>query len=77
MQTKVFNTFFESMQNNLALLSNDFIPDTSFSDTSSLAKTLQSLAAQVNNMCVFLVDGYHDKFYKANTHTEFKEIIYG
>lgn len=77
MQTKVFNTFLESMQNNLALLSNDFIPDTSFSDTSSLAKTLQSLSAQVNNMRVFLVDGYHDKFYKANTHTEFKEIIYG
>lgn len=77
MQTKVFNTFFESMQNNLALLSNDFIPDTSFSDTSSLAKNLQSLAAQVNNMRVFLVDGYHDKFYNANTHTEFKEVIYG
>lgn len=39
--------------------------------------TLQSLAGQVNNLRVFLVGGYHDKFYNANTHTEFIEIIYG
>lgn len=45
--------------------------------TCSLAKTLQSLAGQVNNLRVFLVDGYHDRFYTAKTNTEFIEIIYG
>lgn len=64
MQTKVFNSFFGSIQNNLALLSNDFVPDTSFEDTSSVAKTLEFLACQVNNLRVFLVKGYHDKFYR-------------
>ena len=59
MQTKVFNLFFESIQNNLALLSNDFLPDTSFEDTSSVAKTLESLACQVDNLRISLVKGYH------------------
>lgn len=77
MDRKVFNSYVSAISANLSKLNDDFAEDTVFPDTSSLAKTLQSLAGQVNNMRVFLVDGYHDKFYKANTYTEFIEIIYG
>lgn len=78
MQTNVFDGFLESMSFNIQQLSNDFIPDTTFSDSSSVAKTLQSLAAQVNNLRVFLVDGYHDKFYRHMPDgSEIKELIYG
>lgn len=77
MQRNQFDSAVTAILDNLSKLNDDFAQDTIFSDTSSLAKTLQSLAGQVNNMRVFLVDGYHDKFYKANTHTEFIEIIYG
>lgn len=38
--------------------------DSAFSRDSSVAKTLESLAGQVNNLRVFLVDGYHDSFYR-------------
>lgn len=77
MQRKQFDSSIIAMLDNLSKLNNDFIEDVVYPDTSSLAKTLQSLAGQVNNMRVFLVDGYHDKFYKANTNTEFIDIIYG
>lgn len=77
MQRNQFDSAVTAILDNLSKLNDDFAQDTIFSDTSSLAKTLQSLAGQVNNMRVFLVDGYHDKFYKANTHTDFIDIIYG
>lgn len=77
MQRKVFNSFISGIQTNLSKLNDDFVEDTVFTDTSSLAKTLQSLAAEVNNLRVFLVNGYHDKFYNSKSYTEFKEIIYG
>lgn len=42
-------------------------------------KTSQSLSGsgQVNNLRVFLVGGYHDRFYTAKTNTKFIDIIYG
>ena len=69
MQSKQFDSVLMAIFENLLKLNNDFVEDTSFSDTSSLAKTLQSLAGQVNNLRVFLVDGYHDRFYTAKTDT--------
>lgn len=65
MQSKVFDSALMGIFENLLKLNNDFVEDTSFPDTCSLAKTLQSLAGQVNNLRVFLVDGYHDRFYTA------------
>lgn len=64
MQRKVFNSFVSAISDNLSKLNDDFLEDTSFADTSSVAKTLESLACQINNMRVFLVNGYHDKFYR-------------
>lgn len=77
MQSKVFDSALMAIFENLLKLNNDFVEDTSFPDTSSLAETLQSLASQVNNLRVFLVDGYHDRFYTAKTNIEFIDIIYG
>lgn len=77
MQRKQFDSSVSAILDNLSKLTDDFAQDTSFPDTSSLAKTLQSLAGQVNNLRVFLVDGYHDRFYTAKTNTEFIDIIYG
>lgn len=64
MQRKVFNSFVSAIMDDLSKLNDDFVEDTSFSDTSSVSKTLESLACQVNNLRVFLVEGYHDKFYR-------------
>lgn len=64
MQCKVFNSFVSAITDNLSKLNDDFVEDTSFAGTSSVAKTLESLACQVNNLRVFLVEGYHDKFYR-------------
>lgn len=77
MQRKIFDSYVSAILDNLSKLNDDFVQDTVFPDTSSLAKTLQFLAGQVNDLRVFLVGGYHDKFYNANTDIEFKEIIYG
>lgn len=77
MQRNQFDSAVSAILDNLSKLNDDFAQDTHFTDTSSLAKTLQSLSGQVNNLRVFLVDGYHDRFYSANTNTEFIEIIYG
>lgn len=64
MKRKVFNSFVSAISDNLSRLNDDFVEDTSFVDTSSVAKTLAALACQVNNMRVFLVKGYNDKFYR-------------
>ena len=77
MHRNQFDSAVSAILDNLSKLNDDFAQDTIFPDTSSLAKTLQSLAGQVNNLRVFLVDGYHDKFYNANTNIEFNEFIYG
>ena len=77
MQRNQFDSAVSAILDNFSKLNDGFAQATIFPDTSSFAKNLQSLAGQVNNLRVFLVGGYHDKFYKANTHIEFKEIIYG
>lgn len=64
MQRKVFDSFVSNILEDLSKLNDDFAEDTSFPDTSSVAKTLEALACKVNNMRVFLVKGYHDKFYR-------------
>ena len=63
MQRKVFDSFVSNILDDLSKLNDDFAEDTAFPDTSSVAKTLEALACKVNNMRVFLVDGYHDSFY--------------
>lgn len=70
MTRKVFDSFVSAILDNLSQLNDDFVQDAAFSKDSSVAKTLQSLAGQVNNLRVFLVDGYHDEFYNAKTFTE-------
>lgn len=77
MHRNQFDSAVTAILDNLSKLNDDFAQDTIFPDTSSLAKTLQSLAGQVNNLRVFLVIGYHDKFYNSKSSAEFKEIIYG
>ena len=77
MERNQFDFAVTAILDNLLKLNDDFAQDTHFPDTSSLAKTLQSLSGQVNNLRVFLVDGYHDRFYTACTNTEFIDIIYG
>ncbi len=64
MQTSVFDGFLESISFNLQNLSSDFIPDTLFTDCSSVAKTLESLAGQINNLRLALVKGYSDEYCK-------------
>lgn len=64
MQRKVFDSAVTAILDNLSQLNDDFAQDTVFSQDSSVAKTLESLAGQVNNLRVFLVEGYHDSFYR-------------
>lgn len=63
MKRKVFDSFCSGILDNLSQLNDDFVQDTSFPDNSSVAKSLEALAGQINNLRVFLVDGYHDSFY--------------
>lgn len=77
MKRTQFDSAVTAILDNLSKLNYHFAQDTVFPDTSYFAKTLQSLAGQVNNLRVFLVGGYHDMFYNANTNTEFKKIVYG
>lgn len=63
MKQEIFNTFHSGILDNLSRLSDNFVPDTSFSSDSSVAETLESLAGQINNLRIFLIKGYHDKFY--------------
>lgn len=63
MKRKVFDSFCSGISDNLSQLNDYFVPDCSFPDNSLVAKTLESLAGQINNLRVFLVEGYHDSFY--------------
>lgn len=72
-----FDSSVSAILENLSKLNDDFAENTVFPDTSSVAKTLQSLAGQVNNLRVFLVDGYHDKFYDAKSVSSLQHTIYG
>lgn len=77
MKSNVFDSAVTAILDNLTQLNDDFAQDTVFSCDSSVAKTLQSLAGQVNNLRVFLVDGYHDKFYRPLNVSELQRTIYG
>lgn len=64
MKRQVFDSAVTAILDNLSQLNEDFAQDTAFPPSSSVAKTLESLAGQVNNLRVFLVEGYHDSFYR-------------
>lgn len=59
MQTKVFHSFMSSMLNNISAIQCDFEENQSFLDDSVLARSLESLAGQVENLRISLVAGYN------------------
>lgn len=61
MQTKVFHSFMSSMLNNLSAIQCDFEENQLFLDDSVLARSLESLAGQVENLRISLVAGYIGK----------------
>lgn len=61
MQTKVFHSFMSSMLNNLSAIQCDFEENQLFLDDSVLARSLESLAVQVENLRISLVAGYDKK----------------
>lgn len=61
MQTKVFHSFMSSMLNNLSAIQRDFEENQLFLDNSVLARSLESLADQVENLRISLVAGYDKK----------------
>lgn len=61
MQTKVFYSFISSMLNNLSAIQRDFEDNQFFLDDSVLARSLESLAGQVENLRISLVAGYDKK----------------
>lgn len=61
MQTKVFHSFMSSMLNNLSAIQCDFEENQLFLDNSVLARSLESLAGQVENLRISLVAGYDKK----------------
>lgn len=58
MQIKVFHSFMSSMLNNLSAIQCDFEENQLFLDDSVLARSLESLAGQVENLRISLVAGY-------------------
>lgn len=61
MQTKVFHSFMSSMLGNLSAIQRDFEENQLFLDNSVLARSLESLAGQVENLRISLVAGYNEK----------------
>lgn len=61
MQTKVFHSFMSSMLNNLSAIQCGFEENQLFLDDSVLARSLESLAGQVENLRISLVAGYDKK----------------
>lgn len=61
MQTKVFHTFMSSMLYNLSAIQRSFEEQDKFPVDSVLSKSLESLAVQVENLRMALVDGYEKK----------------
>lgn len=61
MQTKVFHSFMSSMLNNLSAIQRDFEENQCFLDNSAFARSLESLAGQVENLRISLVAGYDKK----------------
>lgn len=61
MQTKVFHAFMSSMLYNLSAIQRSFEEEDIFPADSVLSKSLESLAGQVDNLRISLVDGYEKK----------------
>lgn len=61
MQTRVFHTFMSSMLNKLSAIQCEFEENQLFLDNSVLARSLESLADQVENLRISLVAGYDEK----------------
>nr|DAO61522.1 MAG TPA: hypothetical protein [Microviridae sp.] len=61
METKVFHSFMSSMLNNLSAIQCNFEENQLFLDNSALARSLESLAGQVENLRISLVAGYDKK----------------
>lgn len=61
MQTKVFHSFMSSMLYNLSAIQRSFEEEDKFLADSVLSKSLESLAGQVENLRISLVDGYEKK----------------
>lgn len=63
MQTKVFHSFMSSMLYNLSTVQRNFEENESFPGDSVMSLTLESLAGQIENLRIALVDGYEKKKY--------------
>lgn len=61
MQTKVFHSFMSSMLYNLSAIQLSFEEEVKFPADSVLSKSLESLAGQVENIRISLVEGYEKK----------------
>lgn len=61
MQTKVFHSFMSSMLYNLSAVQRNFEENETFPSDSVMSLTLQSLAGQIENLRIALVDGYEKK----------------
>ena len=61
MQTMVFHSFMSSMLYNLSAIQRCFEEVDNFPADSVLSKSLESLAGQVENLRISLVDGYEKK----------------
>lgn len=61
METKVFHSVMSSMLNNLSAIQRNFEENQLFLDNSALARSLESLAGQVENLRISLVAGYDNK----------------
>ena len=58
METKVFHSFMSSMLYELSAIQRNFEESEQFDSDSVLAKSLDSLAGQVDNLRISLVKGY-------------------
>lgn len=61
MQTKVFHSFMSSMLYNLSAIQRSFEDGKNYPADSVLSKSLDSLAGQVENLRISLVDDYEKK----------------
>lgn len=61
METKVFHSFMSSMLSNLSAIQRTFEDGETFDSDSVLAKSLDSLSGQVENLRISLVKGFDAK----------------
>lgn len=70
MQTKAFHSIMSSMLSNLSVIQSNFEENKSFERDSVLAKALASLSVQVDNLSLFLVDGFANDYQKKYDHAQ-------